>query len=77
MVDYPEAEFHREFGTIKATHYYKAQEAIRKGEDVLLVSERRASEHNTVRGSEIKEWGLDLDTLLVDSEVNQYAREIL
>lgn len=70
-------DFNTNWGTIKAKHFYKAQEAISKGEDVSLVSEHRASKQTTIRGDEIKDWGLDINSLLVKNEVELYEREIL
>ena len=71
-------DFNKEWGTLNRKYFYKAQEAILNGKDVSLVSEGIASQHTTILGDEIKEWGLDINTLLVNNtEVDLYAREIL
>lgn len=70
-------DFNKKFGTINATHFYRAQEAIRNGGDVSITSDRMTSENTVIHGLEIKEWGLDVDSLLVSNEVEPYEREIL
>lgn len=83
-----ETDFNKEFGTISVKQVFNARKAIREGGDVHLLSENMASQKtkgtDVIRGSEIKEWGLDLDSLLVTSmdsdpehDVDYYARNIL
>lgn len=83
-----ETDFNKEFGTISVKQVFNARKAIREGGDVHLLSENMASQKDkgtdVIRGSEIKEWGLDLDSLLVTEapydekhSVEFYARNIL
>lgn len=81
-------DFNKKWGTVSKKQFYKAQEAIKNGDDICLLSEHKASQKakgtDVIRSSEIKEWGLDLDSLLVTEEpynrehsVEYYARQIL
>ena len=83
-----ETDFNKEWGTVSKKHYYDTQEAIKNGEDISLLSNRKASQKDKqtdiIKGAEIKEWGLDINSLLViESSFNQehdvdfYARNIL
>lgn len=83
-----ETDFNKKWGTVSKKHYYDTQEAIRNGEDISLLSNHKASQKekqtDIIKGAEIKEWGLDIDSLLViESSFNQehdvdfYARNIL
>ena len=83
-----ETDFNKEWGTVSKKHYYDTQEAIKNGEDVSLLSNRKASQKDKqtdiIKGAEIKEWGLDINSLLVteatfnqEHDVDFYARNIL
>lgn len=83
-----ETDFAKVWGRTSSKQVFEVQKAIRKGEDVRLLSEYKASQKDegkdVIRGSEIKEWGLDLDSLLVTEapydekhSVEFYARNIL
>lgn len=81
-------DFNKKWGTVSKKHYYDTQEAIRNGEDISLLSNRKASQKekqtDIIKGAEIKEWGLDINSLLVteapydqEHDVDFYARNIL
>ena len=81
-------DFNKKWGTVSKKHYYDTQEAIKNGEDVSLLSNRKASQKekqtDIIKGAEIKEWGLDINSLLVikssfnqEHDVDFYARNIL
>ena len=81
-------DFNKKWGAVSKKHFYDTQDAIKNGEDISLLSSHKASqkekETDIIRGAEIKEWGLDLDSLLVtevssgpEHDVDYYARNIL
>ena len=70
-------DFGKKFGTLNRHHFYKTQEAIRNGDNISIVSPGIAFSGTIIRGDEIKAWGLDINSLLVNNEMEAYEREIL
>lgn len=79
-------EFYKEYGTLNSEMCLTALKAIETGANFHLTSEWFRKKYPEAKeailsGKELKDWGLDLDTLLVPEPkkgtVDYYARKIL
>lgn len=70
----------KKWGTVSTKLCSIARKAIKEGTDFYIATEHFANESTRINGNEIKEWGLDLDTLLIkpkDKDLERLEQLIL